>query len=373
MNLTTTVMMILVFFLLCSGIFQFTFASNLRIFNHTSEDKNWTEAQHECNETGGSLVTLYDDEDATFMQKYMTKSSSWFVSSVWLGLTKTRTNVTTWSNGAPFIFNRSSVNINDGQQICEAMDKNTWKGFTCSGKHYFMCYKDNQYVLIEKKKDWCQAELYCRQHYSNLVSISDEEQNQKVIKEGKNKTFWIGLLHDEWEWVDKTCSTYRTWSDLSDSAGTEAKCTVHVQYLFPKPIKPHECFQGATTFCSTGDTRIRVINRTATWEEALDYCEENYISLLWIKDVNDQEAVKQWLEVSGYTGTFWIGLRQSIMFGFWIWKDSPVLESNWKDDKAPEMPFSNQCGVINATDNKWSDENCFNEHPFICAEKILKY
>uniref|UniRef100_A0A3Q1CHF3 C-type lectin domain-containing protein n=1 Tax=Amphiprion ocellaris TaxID=80972 RepID=A0A3Q1CHF3_AMPOC len=263
MNFTTTVMMILVFFLLCSGIFQFTFASNLRIFNHPSEDKNWNEARRECNEKNGSLVTLYDDEDATFMRKYVTKSSSGFVSSVWLGLTKTRTNVTTWSNGAPFIFSRSSVNLPDREQICEAMDKNTWKGFTCSGKHYFMCYK--------------------------------------------------------------------------------------------------------------GDTRIRVINRTATWEEALDYCEENYISLLWIKDVNDQEAVKQWLEVSGYTGTFWIGLRQSIMFGFWIWKDSPVLESNWKDDKAPEMPFSNQCGVINATDNKWSDENCFNKHPFICAEKILKY
>lgn len=300
------------------------------------------------------------------MQNYMKKNNHYFI---WLGLTKTRTNVTTWSNGKPFTFNRSSVNLPDRDQICEAMDKNTWKGFKCSDRHYFMCYKDNQSVLIEEKKDWCQAELHCREHYSNLVSISDEEQNQKVIEEGKNKTFWIGLLHDEWEWVDKTCSTFRTW-DLSGIDGTEI---YSIQFRFFSKIKPFGSANEADVICSKGDTRIRVINQNATWEEALHYCEKNHTSLLWIKDVSDQEAVKQWFEYNYITGTFWIDLRQSTVLGFWIWKDSPVCESNWKNGKVPEMPFSNQCGVINAMDHKWSDENCYHKHPFICAEKILKF
>ena len=42
-------------------------------------------------------------------------------------------------------------------------------------------FADNHYILIEKKKNWCQAEQYCReQHNSHLVSISNEDQNQDV-------------------------------------------------------------------------------------------------------------------------------------------------------------------------------------------------
>uniref|UniRef100_A0A3P8T9G6 C-type lectin domain-containing protein n=1 Tax=Amphiprion percula TaxID=161767 RepID=A0A3P8T9G6_AMPPE len=160
------------------------------------------------------------------MQKYVQNN----VYLVWLGLTKTQTNDTTWSNGALLLFSRSSVNITDGEQICEAMVKNTWKGFN-------------------------------------------------------------------------------------------------------------------------------FINQSATWEEALDYCEKSHSSLLWMKDVNDLAAVEQWLHT---------------VFGFWIGKDHPVSESNWKDDQPPELPFSNQCAVLNATDYKWSGESCFHKHPFICEEKILK-
>uniref|UniRef100_A0A3Q1GH51 C-type lectin domain-containing protein n=1 Tax=Acanthochromis polyacanthus TaxID=80966 RepID=A0A3Q1GH51_9TELE len=157
---------------------------------------------------------------------------------------------------------------------------------------------------------------------------------------------------------------------------TEAQFEYHPQWIMnvmPCPhANTHMGKKKADFVYSVSDTRIRVINQNATWEEALDYCEENHTSLLWIKDGNDQEAVKQWLEVKNITGTFWIGLRQSTLFGFWIWRDSPVFESNWKNDTMPAMPFSNQCGVINA-DYTWSDEDCSQQLPFICAENILKY
>uniref|UniRef100_A0A8C9YDR2 C-type lectin domain-containing protein n=1 Tax=Sander lucioperca TaxID=283035 RepID=A0A8C9YDR2_SANLU len=86
----------------------------------------------------------------------------------------------TWSDGVPVTFNGSYVIETNNTQICV--------------------------------KNWCQALQYCRHVSSDLVSISNESQNDEVIKKGNNASFWIGLMHDEWEWVDKSCSFYRNWS-----------------------------------------------------------------------------------------------------------------------------------------------------------------
>ncbi len=122
----------------------------------------------------------------------------------------------------------------------------------------------------------------------------------------------------------------------------------------------------------SGNVRIKVIKLRLTWEQAYDYCEANHSGLLQIMDEDDQFAVKQWLEHSDVDGqSFWIGLRQSHVFGFWTWSDRTVSYSNWMDGKQPEMPISKQCGVITRNNFAWSDENCLVPHYFLCEEKII--
>lgn len=67
------------------------------------------------------------------------------------------------------------------------------------------------YILVEEELTWCQAQRYCRRRHTDLISIYNETENEEVLAEGKNRTFWIGLMHDEWQWEDGTCSTYRSW------------------------------------------------------------------------------------------------------------------------------------------------------------------
>ncbi|KAM6961571.1 C-type lectin 1 [Tautogolabrus adspersus] len=123
--------------------------------------------------------------------------------------------------------------------------------------------------------------------------------------------------------------------------------------------------------CS-GTVRIKVIQRKVTWEEAYDYCIEHHSRLLWIRDQNDQKAVEQWLNNTDVEGHFWIGLRQSRVFGFWIWtSDTTVGFSNWKDDKMPKLPMSEHCGVFNKEDTKWHDFKCSEQLPFLCEEDII--
>ncbi|KAL3977343.1 olfactory receptor [Sarotherodon galilaeus] len=329
---------------------------------------NWADSFEMCKSHTSSLVTVYDQEDFDVLLKNneLTKNDLPRY-NLWSGLHKNKSSVTTWSDGNSLTFSISQVTSIGDDQICEAMTNGTWKAFNCSDRKPFMCYKgkkqnkccasflfaDNNYKLIEEEKDWCQALQYCRRHYTDLVSISNETQNNKVSEKGKNKTFWIGLQHDQWTWADGSCSTYRNWSNSE-----EKSCSV---------------FDTMGLFKMFCNMRIKVIQNNFTWEEALNYCERNHNGLLWIEDEEDQKVVEQWLSYTVDEGPFWIGLRQSSLFGFWIWKDRTVGYSNWKNGKIPAMPMSNHCGVIvktNAT-GKWSDEDCWREHHFLCEEEIV--
>uniref|UniRef100_A0A7N8YHE5 C-type lectin domain-containing protein n=1 Tax=Mastacembelus armatus TaxID=205130 RepID=A0A7N8YHE5_9TELE len=73
----------------------------------------------------------------------------------------------------------------------------------------------------------------------------------------------------------------------------------------------------------SGTVRIKVIKENLTWEEAYNYCQANHTRLLQIEHKKDQEAVEQWLNSTDVeSNLFWIGLRQSRVFGFWIWSNT---------------------------------------------------
>ncbi|XP_035533712.1 C-type mannose receptor 2-like [Morone saxatilis] len=224
--------------------------------------------------------------------------------------------------------------------------------------------------MIEREKNWCQALQYCRNDNTDLVSIANETQNEAVIEMGRNKSFWIGLMHDEWEWVDKSCSSFRKWTEKQPK--DMAECTFYDGYSVNITLSSSECNgQTRNSLCSQGKVRIKVIKQRLNWEEAYDYCKAHHTGLLWIQDSKDEKAVQQWLNHTDVTGPFWIGLRQSQVFGFWIWtSDRIVTNNNWENGTQPELPLSNHCGVIK-NNFKWSDENCLFQLPFLCEEEIV--
>uniref|UniRef100_A0A673C0A9 C-type lectin domain-containing protein n=1 Tax=Sphaeramia orbicularis TaxID=375764 RepID=A0A673C0A9_9TELE len=123
--------------------------------------------------------------------------------------------------------------------------------------------------------------------------------------------------------------------------------------------------------CRTGKVRIIRRHPPSTWEKAFDYCNKNHTGLLWIQDQEDQKAVQQWLEHPPSDEHFWIGLRQSRVFGFWIWMSNRMVSySNWENDTQPKQPLSYQCGAISGQTFRWTDENCQRKLPFLCEEEI---
>lgn len=78
------------------------------------------------------------------------------------------------------------------------------------------------YVFISLHQTWKQAQSYCREHHTDLVSIRNEHENQKiqhVFPDFNNFETWIGLYGTR-SWSDRSHSTFTFWNTGEpDNAG----------------------------------------------------------------------------------------------------------------------------------------------------------
>lgn len=277
-----------------------------------------------------SLVTLYSDDDVTFMESFP-------IPSVWVGLHSTKVNYSVEPPRCPY-----------------------WRGGRderiCSEELHFRCERGPD--VSEVKLNWCSARQYC--HYHQLGDLISDDKEITT-----DEDIWIfGNVTDDWKWDDGGCSVFRNWGENPESPDV---------FLSNQKLLTEDSEIQKHSVCSKGDVRIVVIrNISLTWEQALNYCDTRHSGLLQITTSEDQGAVEKWLKGINQNQTFWIGLRQSRVFGFWIWKDRMVHYSHWVNNTHPEMPLSHNCGVIDPSDGyRWKDHNCLHPLPFICEESIV--
>ncbi|XP_051546762.1 secretory phospholipase A2 receptor-like [Myxocyprinus asiaticus] len=349
-------------------------AGRLREFHLTETKLPLTEARESCKQNYTDLVTVYDEQDNMELTKILKEKNT---NSAWIGAYLHKTNTTVkWSNGDKVTFrNITGIFSNTG---CFTMKNDgAWDYLSCGTQKYFMCYyqgvsqASRTYKLILENKSWSDAQRYCRENYTDLVSIRDETENNQVMEAGKqsNTPFWIGLFIDNVEWSDGGQSAYRNYNEQNTSPENGKYFT----FLFFDGSWMKENSQHYFALCYK--SHIHVSHDKMSWEEALGYCNNNpnTSGLLRIESEDDQiETERELRRRQGISGTVWVGLRQSRLFGFWIWSNGLHVGpwTNWKGGSQSEHQMFQHCGAIEMNGEfKWTDKDCGSKFTVLCEGK----
>uniref|UniRef100_A0AAR2JXZ6 C-type lectin domain-containing protein n=1 Tax=Pygocentrus nattereri TaxID=42514 RepID=A0AAR2JXZ6_PYGNA len=68
----------------------------------------------------------------------------------------------------------------------------------------------DDYIWINQYRSWADAQRYCRQFYTDLASVRNLTENQRIVNITGGYDVWIGLYRTRL-WSDQHISTYENW------------------------------------------------------------------------------------------------------------------------------------------------------------------
>ncbi|KAL7846162.1 hypothetical protein AOLI_G00243540 [Acnodon oligacanthus] len=311
-------------------------------YHFVNEGKTWTEAQSYCRQTYTDLATINNMEEMKKLNDTLKDKAS---SIVWIGLDTGNTREWLWSLAdEPFYregesyqyWNNGEPNNADGKQYCAAMmhDTGTWNDETCVQSFTFVCFDKNKnntdrYMFINETKSWCDAQRYCREHYTDLTSVRNQTENQQIWNLAKHSIsicVWIGLFNDLWKWSDKSISSFRYWRSRQPDNQDGNNCAA---VSMTDQGQWHSLNCGTMNPFICHENQLILINETLTWREALRYCEDHHVDLVSVHSEEIQLWVKE-VAQNASTEHVWLGLRHTCTLSFWFWvSGEAICYQNW--------------------------------------------
>uniref|UniRef100_A0A8C7HTG0 C-type lectin domain-containing protein n=1 Tax=Oncorhynchus kisutch TaxID=8019 RepID=A0A8C7HTG0_ONCKI len=228
--------------LLISGFY--TPSSCLHQYHFITNYMNWTDAQSYCRAHYTDLATVDDMEDLIRLITSVSSYTSW----LWIGLKKGDSMKWYWSLADRRFYREGETEFRNWDTgtpqngNCVLMSTSgLWNSTSCDDQHHFICYDGkqdtNQYVLIQENKTWIEAQSYCREYHTDLVSVRNQTENTEIEKEISlsGLPVWIGLFLDSWRWSDQSDSSFRNWQSGWSSTHQGYNCTLvysHTYYYY---------------------------------------------------------------------------------------------------------------------------------------------
>ncbi|MGH0160678.1 UNVERIFIED_CONTAM: hypothetical protein FKN15_069706 [Acipenser sinensis] len=213
-----------------------------------------------------------------------------------------------------------------------------------------------RYTLIEVLKTWTEAQQYCREHHTDLVSIKNASENEDLEKKAQGKPFWIGLFNEPWKWSHQGDNyTFHYWVNKQpNNFDNKQKC---VAMKNSGEWNDLNCNTQNPFFCCEGGSSGQCFyeGTKKTWQEAQIYCRNQGRDL---PTIQEQYRVNKLIGIIPKTSEnhFWIGLYHD--------------KENWQWSSGDDIIYSNWdpylfCASVNS-DGEWEDSVCSEKKAFMC-------
>ncbi|KAK6470010.1 macrophage mannose receptor 1-like isoform X1, partial [Huso huso] len=325
-------------------------SGHFRKYHFVEDRKSWFDAQSYCRENHTDLATIESQEEADNLSKTRDNGKN----EAWIGLYRDVKKNWQWSNSDAVIIN----NLEAAHDIIKKSDitkESCVKLFSSTVSFSECSNASERYILIEESKTWYEAQQYCRENHTDLVSIKCDTEKEKIknITKDGDKAFWIGLFNNPWKWSDGGDLDFQNWNSGKLSGDENEKCNDSDTAYLICCLLP---------FSETRESYI-LIDQPKTWYEAQQYCRTNYTDLVSIKNNDADKKIKK--KANGKT--VWIGLFNNP----WKWSHKGEYSSfrNW-DKGEPNSVGNNICvemyGKRDKERGKWNDAGCHFASPFFC-------
>ncbi|XP_056604854.1 lymphocyte antigen 75-like [Triplophysa dalaica] len=302
-----------------------------RRYQYINMRMNWTEAQRYCRTHNYTdLATVNNINDMNELKKTVKNNPV----HVWIGLKNTGVYKWKWSLGDPVIYlNWETVSSTDTHN-CTVMRKAKWHQQDCNVPSQFICYNESNksHIIYTSTKTWREAQSFCRQYHTDLISVRNQTDNQLIhnIINNPDTSVWIGLFRDSWEWSDNTDSAFRYWRSGEPNGGPPNKdfCTeIRMNDEWRGQWNDAGCHFSQPFVCH--EEKLILIQKNLSWTEAVRYCRENHVDLVSV----DSEKIQLWVKAvfhQASTAEVWLGFRHSCSVGIWFWVNGDIMcYQNW--------------------------------------------
>ncbi|XP_062409803.1 C-type mannose receptor 2-like [Sardina pilchardus] len=237
-----------------------------------------------------------------------------------------------------------------------------------------------KFHVVKEQKSWTEAQQYCREEFTDLATIDDMTENEKVksmIHAGENA--WIGLKRGDWQWsladrdfYGENEAEFRNWAPGQPNGGGE-ECG-----FMWHGGKWHDfrCHESSPFICYDGGDSTHpyvLVNEEKTWADAQRYCREQHTDLASVRNQAENDQIKGVIahsshdQIEGVRGDkeAWIGLFR------YTWSDgSSSTFRHWGAEEPNNKGVA--CTEIMPS-GQWKDADCQHNDGshFICYEDEL--
>ncbi|KAK2833943.1 hypothetical protein Q5P01_017832 [Channa striata] len=210
-----------------------------RFYILVQTSKAWTDAQSYCRSVYTDLAVVQNKQQLAELNRLIGGSQY-----VWIGL---QPDIESWrwslenqdyyGAGQADFRNWQAIGPNGGlgyYRVCvEMLSTGEWQTAQCNTNNFhFMCYNGSAaaqdpssgFILVNQLKTWMDAQTYCRLHHTDLASVRNQAENERVRLMLQYPYTWIGLYRDSWKWSDGSPVSFTDWNSGAPTATVTDTC-----------------------------------------------------------------------------------------------------------------------------------------------------